>query len=122
MRPFLLVKQPVMIQHNSYFNGAKPFEREEKKYECTENITVDLKEEGDAVYLNIEVPKTFVEHKDGVLNSEELGMVRIVSLPYEDGNGNPILFSTDYFDEERIESSVDGPFANLKQGQNRVCV
>lgn len=92
MRPFLLVKQPVMIQHNSYFNGAKPFEREEKKYECTENITVDLKEEGDAVYLNIEVPKTFVEHKDGVLNSEELGMVRIVSLPYEDGNGNPILF------------------------------
>lgn len=122
MRPFMLVKQPVMIQHNSYFNGAKPFEREEKKYECTENITVDLQEEGDAVYLNIEVPKTFVEHKDGVLNSEELGMVRIVSLPYEDGNGNPILFSTDYLDEERIESSVDGPFANLKQGQNRVCV
>lgn len=109
-------------RNNSYFNGVKPFEREEKKYECTENITVDLQEEGDAVYLNIEVPKAFVDHKDSVVNSKELGMVRIVSQPYEDGNGNPILFSTDYFDEERIESSIDGPFTNLKQGQNRVFV
>lgn len=119
---FELVKDPVYINCNGYLKGAPAYEGEEKHYMSKKDPKVRIVTEDEKTYLEIHIDKELLELQAEVLNSADFGMVRIVEAPFEDPQGNMVVFDTDYNDNSRTEESVIGPFTKLKEGLNRIQV
>lgn len=120
---FAKVEQPVYISNNAYLNGAENFNREK---DCYINKTFDPKvkivEEGNEVYLEMDVAKGMLDMPSKVVTTETLGTTRIVDAIYDDPDGNQIVFDTDYTGAKRTEKPVVGPIQGLKAGANRIKV
>ncbi|QQE77920.1 right-handed parallel beta-helix repeat-containing protein [Alicyclobacillus sp. SO9] len=115
------VEQPVYINHNAYFNGAEPFEKERANYvEKQFNPQMAIVEEDTAVYLVIDLPATFDEMLGEVQTTETLQRVRIVDADFENPDGSEIAVDTDLLDEKRGATSAFGPVTALQKGKNRV--
>src|SRR5699024_10213872 len=57
---FQKVEQPVYINDNAYFNGAKPFDKENKNVESAHfNPQLRIEEVGNEVYLSCKLPEDF---------------------------------------------------------------
>jgi len=119
---FEQVKDPVYINCNGYLKGASAYECEEKHYMSEKDPKVRIVTEDEKAYLEIHIDKELLELQAEVLNSADFGMVRIVEAPFEDPQGNMIVFDTDYNNNSRTERSVIGPFTKLKEGLNRIQV
>ena len=119
---FEQVKDPVYINRNAYLNGASAYDREEENYMTDSNPEVQIVTEAGVTYLEIRVAKEFLEMPARIMETADLGMVRIVEAPFEDPQGNPIIFDTDYNENRRTKASAIGPFAELKEGLNRIKV
>ncbi|MGD7046336.1 right-handed parallel beta-helix repeat-containing protein [Jeotgalibacillus proteolyticus] len=120
---FIDNEQPVYINHNAYFNGAESFEREN---ECLTNKhynpNVLIEEQGNDVYISIEVPEEIGSLSGDIHHSRTLGHVRIAEANFENPDGSDMVVDTDYFGEKRAEKSSLGPFAQLHQGVNKMKV
>lgn len=119
---FAKVPQPVYIGENAYFLGAEPFEREENPYVSGSDPNVCIQEEGAAVYLELDVEDGFIQRQGNVYRTEDLGTPRITEAVYENPDGTPIVFDTDYFGKSREGNVYVGPFGTLKAGRNRLKV
>lgn len=123
LEKFKEVEQPVYIAANAYVNGAEGFDREKGAYTCkTFDPGVKIAEEGDAVYLEMNLQKELLEVPTEIVSTKTLGTVRIVDAIFDDPNGNPIVHDTDYTGAKRSEKPVVGPIEGLKPGFNRVKV
>ncbi|MDE6963397.1 MAG: hypothetical protein K2P30_07200, partial [Lachnospiraceae bacterium] len=119
---YVLVKQPVYIDNNCYLNGAKPFEREKECVVSDANPGVRIVEEADGTYLELTAGAEMLKKIEGELGSSDLGMVRIVEAAYETPEGKEIFFDSDYLGKMWNGETLAGPFAELKEGQNRIKV
>lgn len=119
---YVLVKQPVYIDNNCYLNGAKPFEREKECAVSDANPDVRIVEEADGTYLELTAGAEMLKKIEGELGSSDLGMVRIVEAAYETPEGKEIFFDSDYLGKMWNGETLAGPFAELKEGQNRIKV
>lgn len=119
---FETIKDPVYINRNAYLNGAPAYDREETNYMTDSNPAVRLVTEAGVTYLEIRVEKEFLEMPARIIETADLGMVRIVEAAFEDPQGNPIIFDSDYNDCPRTAASAIGPFAKLQEGLNRIKV
>ena len=120
---FKKTEQPVYIDANAYLNGAEGFDREKNGYHSKAfNPGVKVVEEGDAVYLEMNVEKDMLNIPAKVVSTETLGTVRIVDAIFDDPNGEPIVLDTDYTGAHRAEKPAVGPLEGLKAGFNRVKV
>ncbi|HIT89964.1 MAG TPA: right-handed parallel beta-helix repeat-containing protein [Candidatus Merdenecus merdavium] len=117
---FEQVKDPVYINQNGYLKGAPCFHREEERFVSEKDPKVKIVREDGKTYLEINIEKGLIEMKTKVLDTTDLGMTRIVEAPFEDPNGNLIVFDTDYNDVPRDINGSVGPFAQLKEGFNRI--
>ncbi len=118
---FKLTEQPVYISSNAYLNGAEGFNRENNGYiNKTFDPNVKIVEEGNAVYLEMNVDKDILEIPTQIVSTETLGTVRIVDAIFDDPNGNPIVIDTDFIGASRNVKPVVGPIEGLKSGFNRV--
>ena len=122
LEEFQTVKEPVFINHNAYFKGAKAYDREEDNVVSDFDPQVRIVTEGTETFLEMEVDKTLLDLQAKVLETKDLDMVRIVEVPYDDPQGNTIVFDTDYNDRARTSKAFVGPFAELKEGTNRIKV
>jgi Protein of unknown function (DUF1565). len=123
LEKFKKVEQPVYISANAYFNGAKGFDRERDGY--TNNMfdpQVKIREEGNEVYLEINLKKEIFDIPANIASTETLGTVRIVDAIFDDSNGNPIVLNLDYTGAPRPENPSVGPIEGLKPGFNRIKV
>lgn len=120
---FNKVEQPVYINDNAYFNGARPFEREKKNL-VDERFNPNLRiiEEGNEVYLSIELPDDFETLLGEIQTTETLKRVRIVDADFENPDGSEVTVDADLLGETRPEKSVVGPIADLRKGSNRIKV
>lgn len=120
---FMQVKQPVYIRGNAYLDGAEAFEREEDGYHAVKasqtRITV---EENGGTWLEINADKEMLQMATRIYSTADLEMPRITEAPYENPDGSPIVWNTDYFDTVRAEHPVPGPVEGLKEGYNRIRV
>lgn len=117
------VEQPVYINHNAYLGGAEAFERESEKLEAdTFHPNLEIIEEGNEVFLSIELPDTLGDLLGEIQTTETLGHVRIVDADFENPDGSKVMVDTDYLGEHRQQKSAVGPFANLQKGSNRIKV
>ncbi|MBB6451322.1 hypothetical protein HNR44_003329 [Geomicrobium halophilum] len=120
---FERVEQPVYINNNAYFNGAKAFDRENDNLVADSfNPEFSIAEEGSEVYLYFELPEAFEKMFGKVQSTDTLNRVRIVDAEFENPDGSKVHVDKDYFGEERPDESLFGPFVNAKRGKNRVKV
>lgn len=120
---FNKVEQPVYINHNVYYNGAKSFERENAKVEANNfNPKIEVIEAGNEVYLSLELPEDFETFLGEIHSTNSLERVRIVDAEFENPDGSEITLDTDFLGNQRKAKSVIGPLANLQSGKNRIKV
>lgn len=117
---FDTVKQPVYINQNGYLNGAKAFCREDTNFMSDADPEAKIVKEGDETYLEINVEKGLLEIPTRILDTRMLDMVRIVEVPYEDPDGNPIVLDSDYLGCKRDSAPAAGPIQGLKEGYNKI--
>ena len=122
LEQFKRVKQPVYIRGNAYLKGAKPYGREENTHVSDMDPAVRIVETDGKTYLELNVEKEMLEIPTEIYNSEKLGMPRITEAAYENPDGTPIVFDTDYLDQSRNGQPAAGPIEGLKEGMNRILV
>lgn len=66
--------------------------------------------------------KEMLEIPTEIYNSEKLGTPRITEAAYENPDGTPVVFDTDYLDQSRNGQPAAGPIEGLKEGMNRILV
>lgn len=117
---FNKIEQPVYIDGNVYLRGSKAFRAEANHYKNEVfDPNVKVIEEGDKVYLEMEVTEEILNVATRIHSTETLGTVRIVDAIFDDPNGDPICLDQDYHGLGRDEIPTPGPFENLSVGHNR---
>jgi len=114
---------PLAAAGNAYFHGAKPTEAEKYTFSAAENPNFNVIEEGDAVYLEMTLPKMNHSPKRPMVTTELLGKAIVPSLPYVDFDGKPIRLDTDYFGKKRdSQNPSPGPFETPDHGRVKLQV
>src|SRR5699024_10927717 len=118
---FQTVEQPVYINLNAYFKGAKAFNKENKNVKSPHfDPKLKIEEEGNEVYLSCELPEDFEDMLGDVQTTHTLYRVRIADADFENPDGSEVALDTDYLGKQRLTKSVLGPIAALKKGGNRI--
>ncbi len=102
------MKLPVMAGGNAYFNGAKPMARETDAQICEGECRLKLT--GDAGKWTLEITLPCAQKSVKMMDTEALGEAFEPEEKYENPDGTPITFDTDYFGLKR-ETVLPGPFA-----------
>lgn len=120
---FHSVELPAYINCNAYYNGAESFDKEtEKAVAKTFNPNIQIIEEGNDVYLSIELPEDFEALLGDIQSSKTLERALIVDAPFDNPDGSEVIVDKDLLGRQREEKSVVGPIANLKAGKNHIKV
>jgi alpha-N-arabinofuranosidase len=110
---------PVQIEGNVYYNGAKPYFKEQNYLEKVEfNPELKVVEEGDSVFLHIILDDSFYVLDKPLVTTGLLGRAGIPNEIYENPDGAPLKIDTDYFGKRRSETNPSaGPFENPGEGK-----
>src|SRR3954452_10894925 len=76
------VKQPVYLRSNVYAGGARASDGEQDPLVLDGDVSVEVVEEGDAVYLQTQLPEAFDRARVDVVTGLDLGRVRFVDADY----------------------------------------
>jgi len=102
---------PVWIDGNAYFNGAKPWNREQNKLvDESGKVTVELEEKDGALRLKTNVYELLKDFRAGIITSDILGKAFEPEERYENPDGTAIIFNEDYFGDHRGLGTLPGPF------------
>lgn len=117
------VEQPVYINQNAYLQEAEAFEREEVKLEVKDvQPNVQIIEEGNEVYLSIELPDEFESFLGDVHSSNTLERTRISDAEFENPDGSDVILDTDLLGNKKDGKAIIGPISELKAGKNYIKV
>ena len=121
---FIGVKQPAYIRENVYAAGAHAFEGERDPLRLDEAVTAVLVDEGDAVYLETQLPDAFARTTVSVVSGQDLERVRFVDADFEERDGAPALIEVDVLGDRKSPGKTypAGPIAALSSGTSRVRV
>ena len=112
---------PVWASGNVYFNGAKPWKKETNYIVDAENHVDIALEENDGVWtLKTNLYDVLPAHKVGMISTEVLGMAFEPEQMYENPDGTPITFNTDYFGNHRNVSPMVGPFECKEDAEKKL--
>jgi hypothetical protein len=117
------VKQPVYIRDNVYGGGARPSDAEQGAIVVGE-VSVEIAEEGDAVFLLVQLPNDFDRARVAVVTGRDLPRVRFVDADFEEPDGSPAVIDTDLLGERKEDGRTypAGPLATLGAGRSRLQV
>jgi hypothetical protein len=121
---FIAVEQPAYLRDNVYAPGARAFAGERSALCLTEEVSFEVVEEGDEVYLEAKLPEAFSRARLGLVTGADLPRVRFVDADFEERDGSPVVVDTDLVGE-RKEAGRDypaGPIARLGPGTSRIRV
>jgi hypothetical protein len=87
-------------------------------------VSVDIVVDGDAVYLQIQLPEDFGRVRVGVVTGLDLERVRFADADFEERDGSPAFMDVDLVGErkERGQGYPAGPIAALGSGTARLRV
>lgn len=112
---------PVWAAGNLYLNGARPWNKEERYAVVKEkNFFADAEESAGkwSIVTNIteeNIGGTLEECVTGMITTDILGMAFEPEQLFENPDGTPIYFDTDYYGNKRSGKIIAGPFARLEQ-------
>ncbi len=109
---------PVWASGNVYFNGAKAWKKETNCIVDTEHeVTISLEEKDGEWKLNTNLYDVLPKHNVGMISTEVLGMAFEPEQMYENPDGTPITFNTDYFGNHRAVAPMVGPFESAEDAK-----
>ena len=101
---------PVWAGGNVYFNGAVPMAKEKDALICKEKATVKIVEKDGKYVLETNVCELLKENACKMISTEVLGMAFEPEQMYENPDGSPIVFDSDYYGNHRSVNPKAGPF------------
>ncbi|MFA6505205.1 MAG: right-handed parallel beta-helix repeat-containing protein [Treponemataceae bacterium] len=108
-------KLPVSTGGNVFFNGAKPCKKELNYKEVTgPSVHVSLVEKDGKYYLDTNLYDYLPRFRTDFISTEVLGEAFEPEQKFENPDGTPIFFNTDYLDESRGINPLPGPFEEPK--------
>ena len=112
---------PVWIDGNAYFEGASGWKKEKNAF--TDNsgkVHVDVIEKDGSFFLDTNIYEVLSGFKADMISTETLGKAFEPQQMFENPDGTPITFDTDYFGEHRAADVIPGPFASEKEVAERL--
>lgn len=106
---------PIWSEGNVYLNGAKPWKKEEKYLsveKADQELKVELVEKDGQYYLKTNIYDYIKDFNARMINTQVLGKAFEPEQPFENPDGTPIRFDTDYFGNHRGVEVLPGPFAS----------
>jgi hypothetical protein len=121
---FVAVKQPAYIRDNVYAPGASAFADEASALTLAQDMSFEVADEGDEVYLEARLPETFGGVRLGLVTGTDLPRVRIVDADFEERDGAPAALAVDLLGKRRdpARDYPAGPIATLSPGEARIRV
>ncbi len=116
MQDYHFAHLPVWIDGNAYFNGAKPWNKEQNKAECSGDAWVKLVQNDGKYGIETNVYDLLEDFKCNVLATEMLGEAFEPEERFENPDGTPIVFDSDYLGNHRGGVTIPGPFAEKIEG------
>jgi len=109
---------PLYTGGNVYFKGARAYSREQGALNLSgADPKPGIVEEGDGVYLRLNLGAEARKAATRLVNTELLGKAKISGLAYENADGSPLVIDDDYFGKKRNTAAPSpGPFENAGQG------
>ena len=112
---------PVWVEGNAYFAGATVYKKE--KHNLVDKKTkpeIELVHKKDGWYLKTDLGKTLGDFEDGLITTETLGQTFEPEQYFENTDGTPITFDSDYLGNHRDSSVIPGPLASLNTKETLV--
>ncbi|MCG2462229.1 DUF1565 domain-containing protein [Flavobacteriaceae bacterium F89] len=109
---------PMHLGGNVYMNQAQPYSKEKDFIKNTGfDPKIKIEENNQNVYLNMNWPSS-MDFKTKIISTDDLGRARIPDLPFEDTDGSFLIFSKDYFGDNRSpHNPTPGPIEKLEKGR-----
>ena len=108
---------PVWSEGNAYFDGAAAVKTEKNGRIDTEHeVYVNLVEKDGAFSLDTNL-YDFLQPTDRLIRTETLGKAFEPDEAYENPDGTPITFDSDYFGDQRGIGILPGPFAGKEESK-----
>src|SRR5579875_65047 len=122
LQRFLAVKQPVYLRGNAYAPGVSHFANEQSPLVMAEDVSLEVVDEGDEVYLEARLPADFSRSKLEVVTGADLPRVRFADADFEEPDGRTVVIGTDLVGEAKHPGQAypAGPIARLGPGASRV--
>lgn len=102
---------PVWSAGNAYFNGAKPWEKEQNPVVGGTHVRLTLSEQDGVYTLETDLYDHLPECAAPFVSTALLGEAFEPEEPFENPDGSPIVFDQDYFGVHREPVPLPGPFA-----------
>ena len=103
---------PVWAGGNLYFNGAKPMKKEKDAFvDSASPVIIGYEEKNGKIWLKTNV-FDFVKTSCKLMRTENITPAFEPEQNYENPDGSPIIFDTDFFGKKRGKKPVAGPFAD----------
>ena len=115
---------PLQVGGNVYIAGARPYYKEEAALSRSgTDPKPEVIEEGDRVYLSLNLSAEVRTAATKLVNTELLGKAKISGRAYENADGSGLVIDSDYFGKKRkLSSPFAGPFEDPGQGTLRIKV
>ncbi len=111
---------PVWIEGNLYCNGAPACAKEINPVADDREVSIGVEQRKDGWYLTGNLYDSLPAASVRVMSTKSLGMAFEPEQYYENPDGTPIVFSTDYFGNGRDARTIPGPFADAKAAAERL--
>ena len=107
---------PVWAGGNIYFNGAKPMSKEKDAYVDTKNnVEIGYEEKDGKITLKTNLYEFLPKTKCKLMHTADIPPAFEPEENYENPDGTPITFDTDFLGQKRDENPIAGPFADEKE-------
>ena len=113
---------PVWIHGNAYFNGAGSYKNEKDKLVSDKKVKVNLIEKNGEYKLDTDIFELVKDFKVHMIHTETLGKAFEPEEYYENPDGTPITFDTDYFGNKRGIKVIPGPVSDVKNAKEIIWI
>ncbi len=112
---------PVWIDGNAYFEGAKSWKNEKNAFsDKSGKVHVDVVEKNGSYYLDTNIYDALKDFNVDMVSTETLGKAFEPQQLFENADGTPITFDSDYSGNHRGVDVIPGPFASGKDSKERI--
>jgi len=108
---------PVWSKHNLFLNGAKPWDKEEGSVCADRAANVAF----DGEKLSADFTDMLAQVRCAPLCTDDLGMAFEPEEKFENPDGTPISFDTDFFGDKVEGDVLPGPFATAEAWGKALC-
>ena len=118
---------PVWASGNVYLNGAAAWKKETKKLvNDTDEVSIEVAETEDGCFLKTNLYEVLeklmadADFRPGMIHSDVLGKAFEPEQRFENPDGSPILFNSDYRGDHRGTQILPGPFATRESAEKKL--